>query len=275
MAGPGDTGRVDRRVPRMAFDLTFLGTGTSGGIPEIGCRCAVCSSTDARDKRLRTSGMLTAGGRRLLIDSSIDLRAQFLREGVDDLDGVCYTHMHADHLLGLDDLRRISLDRRKSIPLYLHPSHVETLKRSFYYLFEDPKQVGGGVVQVALKPFEWYEPFQWQGLRVEPLRVRHGILDISGFVVDGRLAWITDASEIPPETLDRLRGGLEVLVLNALRFRPHATHFNIEQALETSRAIGARATYFVHMTHDVGHRDASKALPPGVFFAFDGLRLSL
>ncbi|MBN8215243.1 MAG: MBL fold metallo-hydrolase, partial [Spirochaetes bacterium] len=270
----GATAAAAPPTPRMAFDLTFLGTGTSGGIPEISCHCPVCESTDPRDKRLRTSGLLSQGGHHLLIDSSTDLRAQFLREGIDDLDGVCYTHLHADHLLGLDDLRRITRANKKVLPLRLHPSHLPTLKRTFYYLFEERKQDGGGVVQVSLEPFEWYEAFPWRGLSIEPLLVRHGILDISAFLVDGRLAWITDASEIPAQTLERLRG-VEVLVLNALRFRPHPTHFSLEQALAIAERVGARKTYFVHMCHDLGHGDVSKTLPGGVFLAFDGLRLSL
>lgn len=259
----------------MALDLTFLGTGTSGGVPEIGCRCPVCTSNDPKDRRLRTSGLVTRRGRNLLIDSGTDLRAQFLREGIDDIDGVLYTHVHADHCLGLDDLRRISLDRGKAIPLHIHPAHLEILKNTFRYMFVPPKQMGGGIVQVDPRPLTWHEAWDWDGLTVEPLPIRHGILDITGWLFGRTLAWVTDASEIPDSSMERLSCGLDVLVLNALRHTPHRTHFNLEQAIAAAKRIGAKETYFVHMTHDISHGAVDRDLPPGMHLAWDGLHLSL
>lgn len=259
----------------MALELCFLGTGTSGGIPEIGCHCPVCTSPDPKDRRLRTSALVTFGGRNLLIDSGTDLRAQFLREGIDDIDGVLYSHVHADHCLGLDDLRRISLDKKKAIPLHIHPSHLEILKGTFRYMFTPPTQMGGGIVQVDPRPLTWHQSFTWQGIVIEPIPIQHGILEITGYVFGNQMAWVTDASSIPPSSLQRLQCGLDVLVLNALRHTPHRTHFNLEQAVAMAKTIGAKQTYFVHMCHDLGHRATGAMLPPGIALAYDGLRLSL
>ncbi|MBL8994119.1 MAG: MBL fold metallo-hydrolase [Spirochaetia bacterium] len=256
-----------------AFTLRFLGTGTSGGIPEILCECAVCRSEDPRDRRLRTSALIEANGRNLLIDTSVDLRQQFLRESITDIDAVLYTHAHADHILGLDDLRRISLVHGKSIPLHAHPAHFATLEKCFHYIFEPPKQIGGGILKARHEPIEYGKAFEWNGLEILPLRVRHGMIDVSAFRFDKRFAYVTDASAIPEETEAELKN-LDGLVLNALRFKEHTTHFNLEQALAVVERLKPKQAWFVHMTHDVSHQTVSATLPPNVFLAHDGLRVS-
>lgn len=256
-----------------AFSLRFLGTGTSGGIPEILCDCAVCRSEDPRDKRLRTSALIEVNGKNLLIDTSVDLRQQFLREKIIDIDAVLYTHAHADHILGLDDLRRISLVHGKAIPLHVHPAHFATLEKCFHYIFEPPKQIGGGILKARHEPFSYGKSFDWNGLEILPLRVRHGAIDVSAFLFDRRFAYITDASEIPEETEAELQN-LDGLVLNALRFKPHTTHFNIEQALAVVERLKPKQAWFVHMTHDVSHAAVSKTLPSHVFLAYDGLQIT-
>ncbi len=256
------------------FDLTFLGTGTSGGMPEILCDCEACTSPDPKDKRLRSSSLLRVNGKNLLIDTSSDLRQQFLREKIDDIDAVFYTHTHADHILGLDDLRRISLVRGKSIPLHIHAEHYPYLYKSFSYIFEPPKQIGGGILKARVENFTYNRPFDWHGVEVEPLLVHHGILPVSAFLFDKRFAYITDASAFPPETESRLKN-LDGMVLNALRFKSHPTHFNLEQALEVVARLKPKKAWFVHIAHDIVHHKVAASLPPGVVLAYDGLRVEI
>jgi len=246
--------------------VTILGSGTSMGVPTLTCKCPVCRSTDARDKRLRSGVWIQANGHSILIDVSIDFRQQALAHDIADVDAVLITHTHSDHVAGIDDLRIYNMVHKKRIRVYARPSNAEELRRRFDYCF-NPVQRGGGVPEIDLHPID--APFQVCGLRVTPIAVKHGILDIYGYRI-GRFALVTDASYLSDESIERLRG-VEVLVLNALRREPHPTHFGLGQALETARRIAPRQTFFVHMSHKLGHAETNATLPPDAQLAYDGL----
>lgn len=246
---------------------TFLGTGTSHGVPMIGCRCATCTSDDPRDKRLRPSLLIEIeSGPALLVDTGPDLRTQALAHDVRRVDAVLFTHPHADHLLGLDEIRRYNAIQRATVPCYADPDTITEVRRVFAYAF-DPRQAGGGVPQLELVPVT--EPFDVAGTRVTPVPVLHGRLPIHGYRV-GDFAYVTDCSEIPAASWSLLEG-LDVLVLDALRYRPHPTHFNVAQALEVVARVRPRRALFTHIAHDLRHAEASAALPSGVELAYDGL----
>jgi phosphoribosyl 1,2-cyclic phosphate phosphodiesterase len=252
--------------------VTFLGTGTSQGVPMIGCRCRVCRSTDPRDMRMRPSVLLRSDtGAAILIDTATDLRLQALTFGIERVDAILYTHPHADHVFGLDDVRRFNALQRRAMPLYADARTLGELRRIFDYAFDPVPQAGGGVPQIA--PREITGPFDLDGLTVVPVPIRHGHQTILGFRVGG-FAYLTDCSGIPEESLARLEG-LDVIVLGALRHRPHPTHFSLGEALEAARRVGARRTYFTHMCHDLGHADTMASLPPGCALAFDGLTIEV
>ena len=255
-----------RRLSR----LVFLGTGTSQGVPIIGCSCAVCSSADRRDQRLRTSVALEGEGTRVVVDTGPDFRAQMLREGVTSLEGVVYTHEHKDHLAGMDDVRPFNYLQKRAMTLHASARVEEALRRDFHYAFDENKH--GGVPDVHIARVRDFERFELGGMDWEPLPIVHGSLDIHGYRVDD-LAYITDANAIPERSLERLQG-LEVLVLNALRPEPHYSHFSLPEALEVAAALGAKHTYLTHISHLMGrHEDVQKELPEGVSLAFDGLVL--
>lgn len=249
--------------------FTFLGTGTSDGVPMIACRCGVCRSADPRDTRTRTSAMIEHDGRVILIDASFDMRQQMLREKVKRLDAILLTHPHADHVFGLDDLRQFNRIAG-TIPIYCNRLGVSEIHERFGYFF-NPKQRGGGVAQIELR--EQTKPFTLYGLRITPLPVKHGILDIHGYRIND-LTYITDASFVP-ESVIRAAKGSRVLVLNALRYRKHPTHFSLQEAVDLAMRIGAERTYFVHFTHEVKHAQVARELPRGMMPAYDGLRLRL
>lgn len=255
---------------RRLSKLAFLGTGTSQGVPIIGCRCRVCSSADRRDQRLRTSVALEGQGTRVVVDTGPDFRAQMLREGVTSLEGVVYTHEHKDHLAGMDDVRPFNYLQKRAMTLHASARVEEALRRDFHYAFEENKH--GGVPDVHIARVRDFELFELGGMDWEPLPIVHGSLDIHGYRVDD-LAYITDANAIPKRSLERLQG-LEVLVLNALRPEPHYSHFSLPEALEVAAALGAKHTYLTHISHLMGrHEDVQKELPEGVSLAFDGLVL--
>ena len=255
---------------RRLSKLAFLGTGTSQGVPIIGCRCRVCSSADRRDQRLRTSVALEGQGTRVVVDTGPDFRAQMLREGVTSLEGVVYTHEHKDHLAGMDDVRPFNYLQKRAMTLHASARVEEALRRDFHYAFEENKH--GGVPDVHIARVRDFERFELGGMDWEPLPIVHGSLDIHGYRVDD-LAYITDANAIPKRSLERLQG-LEVLVLNALRPEPHYSHFSLPEALEVAAALGAKHTYLTHISHLMGrHEDVQKELPEGVSLAFDGLVL--
>jgi phosphoribosyl 1,2-cyclic phosphate phosphodiesterase len=255
--------------------LTFLGTGTSFGVPQIGCDCAVCRSTDPRDKRTRSGAVLEAEGSTILIDTPPELRLQLISAGFTRVDAVVYTHEHADHINGIDDLRVFSVRQGKPLPLYGPAETLERLRSSFNYIFDDSVRPyeGTSKPRLTLHQTEPDRIVRIAGIDVLPLAFQHGNLRVFGYRFD-RIAYITDIKEIPSAERERLRG-LDVLVLNALWWRPHPTHLSIEEAIETARELGARRTYLTHLTHETGHSALEAQLPAGVFPAYDGLTVEV
>jgi len=255
--------------------LTFLGTGTSFGVPQIGCECAVCRSTDPRDKRNRSGALLEAGGSTILIDTPPELRLQLIAGGVSRVDAVIYTHEHADHINGIDDLRMFSVRRRRPLPLYGPPETLERIRTSFRYIFDEATEAYEGTSKPSLElhPMEPGVPTDVAGVEVLPLAFRHGHIRVYGYRIGG-LAYITDVKAIPEAERSRLRG-LDVLVLNALWWRPHPTHLSISEAVQTAQALGARRTYLTHLTHETGHAELAGQLPDGIFPAYDGLTVEV
>jgi phosphoribosyl 1,2-cyclic phosphate phosphodiesterase len=255
--------------------LTFLGTGTSFGVPQIGCDCAVCRSTDPRDKRTRSGAVLEAEGSTILIDTPPELRLQLISAGFTRVDAVVYTHEHADHINGIDDLRVFSVRQGRPLPLYGPAETLERLRSSFNYIFDDSVRPyeGTSKPRLTLHQTEPDRIVRIAGIDVLPLAFQHGNLRVFGYRFD-RIAYITDIKAIPSAERERLRG-LDVLVLNALWWRPHPTHLSIEEAIETARELGARRTYLTHLTHETGHSALEAQLPAGVFPAYDGLTVEV
>ena len=251
------------------MQITFLGTGTSHGVPMIGCDCSTCRSTDPRDTRLRTSlFIVTDDGVRVLVDAGPDLRAQALAHGISRVDAILFTHGHADHILGLDDVRRYNSVMGRPMALFGDAVTLGEIRRMFAYVFNPDTPNGGGLPQLEL--FTIAGPFCIGRQEIVPVPICHGRRTILGYRL-GSFAYLTDCSGIPDSSWPLLTG-LEVVVLDALRERPHSTHFSIDQALDASRRIGARQTYFTHMCHDLPHAATCARLPPGVSLAHDGLR---
>lgn len=245
---------------------TFLGTGTSTGVPVLGCPCAVCASSDPRDRRLRPSVLVEWAGATVLVDASVDFREQGIRVGLRRLDAVLLTHAHADHVFGLDEMRQFNWRQGSAVPVFGSRETLAAVRRTFWYAF-DEVQGGGGTPRLDLREVEG--PFGLLGRTVVPVPLLHGDLAILGYRI-GRLAYLTDASRIP-DASRALLAGLDVLVLNALRPRPHPTHFSLAEAIAEARAIGARRTLFTHMGHEMPHETTNAALPRGVELAWDGL----
>jgi len=253
----------------MQAILTVLGSGTSMGVPTIGCDCAVCQSKDPRDRRTRPSVMITYAGHNVLIDTTPDFREQALREKITRIDAVLYTHTHADHILGIDDLRPLSFNHQPAkLPLYATPENAAFLRAMFRYIF-DANYKFGGLARVELKPIEGV--IDLFGARFEPVTVIHGETPILGFRF-GSAAYFTDHSEVPAESLDRLRG-LDILFLDALRHKPHPTHSTVEQSLRIVEAVKPNRTFFTHICHDLPHEETNAALPAGVQLSYDGMKL--
>lgn len=246
--------------------VTFLGTGTSTGVPVLACDCAVCRSPDVEDQRLRPSVLMEWDGASVLIDTSTDLRQQGLRTGLRRLDAVLYTHAHVDHILGLDEIRQFNWRQRGPVPVFGSAQTLSALRRTFWYVFEDV-EAGGGKPRVTAHVVD--APFPLLGKTVVPVPLLHGSLPILGYRI-GRFAYLTDASRIPDPSR-ALLDGLDVLVLNALRPRPHPTHFSLEEAVAEASRIGARRTWFTHMGHEMAHRSVTASLPDGIALAWDGL----
>ena len=255
-----------------AGQMIFLGTGTSVGVPMVGCGCAVCTSDDPRDRRMRTSVLLGLPGGTLLVDTTPDLRAQLLRERIGRVDAVLFTHEHVDHLYGLDDVRPLCFARGAAIPVFCEELVEARIRRAFDYAFRPMPLPGGGVPKLAFERIT-AAPFELLGARVVPLRLRHGVFDVLGFRF-GDVAYCTDTNGVPEETYELL-GGLDILVLDCLRHSRHPTHFSLDEALAVAERVGAKRTLLVHFSHEISHRDVSASLPPGVELAFDGLAVPL
>lgn len=255
--------------------LTFLGTGTSFGVPQIGCDCAVCRSTDPRDKRTRSGAVLEAGGSTILIDTPPELRLQLIAGGFSRIDAVVYTHEHADHINGIDDLRIFSVRRRQPLPIYGPAETLERLRASFNYIFDDAVRPFEGTSKPSLVVHETQpgRVMSVAGIDVLPLAFQHGHLRVFGYRF-GSVAYLTDVKAIPDAERESLRG-LDVLVLNALWWRPHPTHLSISEAVETAQALGAQRTYLTHLTHETGHAELEAELPAGVLPAYDGLTVEV
>ncbi len=256
--------------------LRFLGTGTSFGVPVVGCHCGTCTSTDPRDKRTRHGALLEEDGRRILVDTPPELRLQLISAEVSSIDAVWYTHHHADHTHGVDDVRAFSVRRDEPLLVYGSRSCVESLAAKFDYVF-DPmmKPIAGTTKPEAdLQLVEAYEPIEVAGFGMLPLPVPHGDLDVYGFRV-GDLGYITDAKRLPERTRDALRG-VKTLVLNALWFgKPHPTHFTVEDAVREAEEIGAERTFLTHLSHHTTHAALETRLPAGILPAYDGLELEI
>ncbi|HET8649599.1 MAG TPA: MBL fold metallo-hydrolase [Gemmatimonadales bacterium] len=254
--------------------LTLLGTGTSFGVPQIGCDCAVCRSADPRDRRTRAGALLEANGRRVLIDTPPELRLQLIDAGVSSLDAVIYTHEHADHVAGIDDLRMFSVRQRAPVPIYGPPETLERLRAAYPYIFDDEKPFKGtSKPQLRPTPLQPGERVEIAGIPVLPLAFQHGNLRVFGYRF-GNIAYLTDLKALPDAERAALQG-LDLLVLNALWWRPHPTHLSIAEAVQTALALGARRTLLTHLTHETGHAELAAALPPGIEPAYDGLTVEV
>ena len=251
--------------------LTFLGTGTSFGVPQIGCHCPTCTSSDPRDRRTRTAALLETRGKRLLIDTPPELRLQLVAAGVDRVDAVLYTHAHADHVHGIDDLRAISVRHGAELPVYGPAATIAELAARFPYIF-DPGVVahpGTSKPELVTHVLEAGNSVVVAGVAVLPLALPHGLQGVFGYRV-GQVAYLTDVKSIPDAVAARL-AGLDVLVLNALLPQPHPLHLSIPEAVAAAGRIGARRTFLTHLTHDATHAQLAARLPAGVAPAYDGL----
>jgi phosphoribosyl 1,2-cyclic phosphate phosphodiesterase len=253
----------------MGVKITVLGSGTSSGVPTIGCTCDVCHSADPRDTRLRPSILIAHGDHNIVIDTTPDFRAQVLKAGISHLDAIVYTHGHADHILGLDDVRPFNYHQKTRIPIYAARPALDIIQRVFQYVF-DNKDRNTAVPKLDVHLIE-DNPFDVLGIQFEPIPVTHGQQTIFGFRF-GNIAYLTDHSEIPESSLERLQG-LDVLFLDALRHKPHPTHSTVEKSTATAQMLGAKRAYFTHISHDVSHAGTQASLPEGVFLAYDGLEI--
>lgn len=251
-----------------SIELLFLGTGTSAGVPMIGCHCPVCSSPDPRDRRTRTSVVLTYGSTRVLIDSTPELRLQCCSYGVDHIDAVVYTHGHADHIMGLDDLRRFNALRGGSLDIWADDATHRTLHQCFGYAFREPP-AELKVFRPHLERRTITGPFEIGGQTWTPVPLLHGTMPVLGFRV-GDVAYCTDVSEIPEPSYALLQG-LDVLVLDALQYKKHPTHFTVDEALAVVERLKPRQTWFTHIAHALAHEATNAKLPDSVRLAHDGL----
>lgn len=250
--------------------LTFLGTGTSTGVPTLGCQCAVCTSPAPHDKRTRPSVMLEYSGHTVLIDTTPDFRWQALRQKIERVDAIVFTHAHADHVLGLDDVRPFYFRQKDPIPVYADNRCMESLRRIFTYIF-DQTYPHGGILKVD--PHVIDGPFSLWETQMVPLPVFHGTLPVLGFRF-GNTAYITDFSSIPDSTIELLNG-VDVLILDALRHKPHPTHSTIENSLSLVEKLKPARAYFTHIAHELAHEETNSSLPPNVRLAYDGLEVNL
>lgn len=247
-----------------------MGTGTSTGVPTLGCHCPTCSSTDPHDQRTRSSILLEFSGRYVVIDTTPDFRQQALRQKLDRLDAVIFTHTHADHVFGLDDVRVYNLRQKRAIPIYADSRSMQDIRRIFNYVFEANYAAGG---LPKFDPHLIDGGFELWGERITPLPVFHGSLPVLGFLF-GKSAYVTDFSVIPESTFELL-AGLDVLILDALRHKPHPTHSTLENSVELVKKLKPKHAFFTHIAHELGHESTNASLPPNMRLAHDGLQLEL
>lgn len=253
----------------MSIKVTFLGTGTSQGVPVIACGCAVCTSPNQKDKRLRTSVLVESANTRVVIDSGPDFRQQLLREKIKHLHGVVFTHEHKDHIAGLDEVRAFNYFDKIKMPVYATARVQTALHREFAYIFAEDKYPG--IPEIEIITID-NDPFYAGDLLFEPINVLHYKLPVKGFKINN-FAYITDANFIPAEEMEKLKG-LDVLVLNTLRREPHVSHFTFDEAINLVKELKPNKAYFIHISHQLGtHDEVSKELPENIELAFDGLQL--
>lgn len=258
------------RIPTV--EVVVLGSGTSHGVPMIGCECAVCTSDDPKDRRTRASIFVNHGGVRMLIDAAPELRLQCIAQRIHAVDAVLFTHHHADHVAGLDDVRRFNSLMKKPMPCYGTARTLEAIRRMFVYAFEPAADSPHSRPELRLNIID-ERPFAVGDVEVVPIPLLHGPMPVLGFRF-GRFAYCTDCSTITDASLELLRG-VEVLILDALRIEPHPTHLSLDQAVDWSKRIGAKQTYFTHMAHQLGHAATNRRLPSGMELAYDGLRIAV
>jgi len=256
----------------MKARVTVLGSGTSHGVPMIGCACAVCTSTDPRDRRTRPSIYVEVdNGPKILVDTSTDLREQALVHRIARVDAILFTHGHADHVMGLDDSRRFSQMQKSAIPCYADALTIASLKKSFYYVFDPQTDQGGGLPQIDLHTIDG--PFSIGDIGIQPIPLMHGTRPIIGFRF-GDFAYLTDTNHIP-EAAWPLLAGVRTIILDALRHRPHPTHFTVAEAIAAAERMRPQHTYLTHICHDLPHAATNAALPAGIELAYDGLLLTI
>lgn len=252
--------------------VTFLGTGTSQGVPVIACPCEICQSSNPKDKRLRTSIKIEINNKVLVIDSGPDFRQQMLRSNTKQLDALIFTHEHKDHIAGMDDIRAFNYFSKKAINIYATTNVQDALKREFHYVFSDEKYPG--IPEVKLHTINTEHPFLIEDIQVSPIKVLHYYLPVLGFRIQD-FVYITDANHIEPKELDKIRGA-KVLVLNALRRQKHISHFTLDEAIAIAQEVKAERTFLTHISHQLGlHNEVEKELPQGTHLGFDGLELTI
>lgn len=250
--------------------ITFLGTGTSQGVPIIGCTCPVCTSPNKKDDRLRCAILVQVGDTNIVIDSGPDFRYQMLRAHVNKLDAIVFTHGHKDHVAGLDDVRAYNYFQKKAMPIYATLETQTTLKREFSYVFDNPNYPG--IPQLELITIDGDKPFNVCGVEIQPIRVKHYYMEVLAFRI-GDFTYITDANYIAPEELDKVRGS-NTVVLTALRHEKHPSHFTLAESIAIATDLAPEHTYFTHISHQLGlHNEVNQTLPAGMHLAYDGLEL--
>lgn len=254
--------------------VVFIGTGTSTGVPVIGCKCKVCTSNNPKNKRLRQSLWIIEGKLSLLIDATIDLRQQALLYNITRVDAIAITHPHADHILGLDETRIFNYINQKPIPIYATKTTINGIKRSLWYCFEEGIPKGGGLPEFELIEIEIEKEFAIGSLKLIPLKGDHGFIDVTGYII-GKLCYLTDCKRVPQETIERAKG-CEILIINALREKPeHPTHMTVNEAIDVIRQITPKKSYLVHLGHQVDYDKLKEKLPKDIEPAYDGLILEL